>query len=614
MQLWTSARGASGTRGVNGSRGELHLCAANISRMRATVFTLLLLSPGCSPQALASTPPAAAPPGLASPPQALPNAAITFAVEFGKHDEMLGRSPELAKALRGLMLRDPDVSALGNTIAEYQRGSASVFGALAGPTAEAMEHADQRLHATDDLFQQAFALEQPLGRHLRLYVPTEDSRALTRALVAWSKATFGEDTPLTPAGPCVAEGSAYCVLSSYRYIAVTDEGWGTRLDLVTPLWPNVDDEHFLDYAAFDDNNKRKAIVGQLKRLGLEDAFRATGTQLSDYWRDAYAAPGIDAKPPPATGVRAWVDPHAVVRLAQANSIAPQYAHELQRGLWQEREQQPPDDLVPEPTYEIPSLASLTTGVPFSHYVAHWAFQDDSRSIQLQWTLNETGHALLGEEPPSAVPDPAAMCDGTAACVAFSGSVGGLLNAKALDPNGALDDSRYLLWPLVLGAWPNVVGMLREALPLVDPSVTGTSVGALWSNGRKRVEFAAGSWSTTAPSPPVISDATQLPLDGGQRYYTEDSNFVVMDTPPSDPTGWIAASDLVRAAWLNALPKSASVGGAMLRISDLLVVYRMLFGMHSGATRWSALSADLAHEGDVISGSVVLSGRRAEVVR
>lgn len=581
--------------------------------MRATLCALSLLGSACAGQAPDSTPPTPTPDGLASPPQVLPGAALTFAVEFGEHDEMLSRSPEVMRVLRGLLLQKGEQARLLSTITEHQRGSASVFGALAGPTAETMEHADERLHATDDLFEQAFALEQPLGRHLRLYVPAEDSGALTEDLVDWSKTTFAEDMPHMPNRECDATGSAYCIQSFFRYIAVTDEGWGARLDIVTPLWPTLDNERFIEFSA-TGSDERQAIIGQLRRLGLEDEFKATGTRIAEFWRGAYFAPGIDAEPAPAAGVSARVDPHAVMRLAQATGIASQYVHALQRGLRHERNKDLQDEAEPEVKYEIPSLASVTTAVPFSHYVAHWAFHDDSRSIRLQWTLNETGRALLREETQSRLPDSDAMCDGTAACVAFSDSLSGLLNAETLDPTLALRDSDHLLWPLILGAWPNVLGVLRERLPVVSPRVAGTSVGTLWSTGQTRVEFAAGSWSTTASSPPAISGGVRLPLDGGQRYYTEDSNFVILASPSAHPSGWIAASDLVRASWLNALPKSVSFRGAMLRISDLLVVYRILFGTHAGVTRWSELAADLAREGDVISGTVVLSGRREEVIQ
>lgn len=581
--------------------------------MRVIVCALLLSSAACVAQASGAIPPAeaAGSQALQPPPEVLRNAAIRFTVQLGVWDPMLARSPELAGYPGGIFRQPDHLRTLRGLVLEHQPAGASVLGAVEGPSAAQMAEADARLHATDDIFEQAFALEQVMGRHTRLYIPAKDSGALTEALIPWVHTAFDPMIESLPNRTCEAAGSSVCVESLNRFIAVTDEGWGVRIDIAELLWPSLDAQRVLQlYGRSEAGLQQQRAT--LRRLGHEDAPRNTRSMVTEFWTRAYEAPGLNAAPASSAPiVSAAVDPHALMRLGQALGIHQQYAYELGRALRQATPGLDAEDGTPE--YDIPSLNSATAEFPFSEYVAHWTFETDARSIELQWHLNGIGQALLSEADPQVpIPVAAELCVDTSACAVVSESFGGLLNAVEFDPKSLSgNEQQHLLLPVALGAWPNALSKLREHLPTEPLHADGAMAGAAWRDGWGRLEFAVGSWSSDVPTRPVVPSGTRLPVEGGQRHYTQDTNFVVVDSPSPARPGWIAASDLVRAAWLSKRPTVATASGATVRISDLLTVQRFFLGDLRGSG-WDELNIDLKLEGEVIRGRVAFAGHREAV--
>ncbi len=574
--------------------------------MRSIVWALLLSSSACITQASGAPAPAEPAPPLQPPAEALPDAAVRFSIQLGVHDEMIARSPELALYARGLYRSDEELEALRALVLEHQP-EGTVFGAVAGPTAAEMAEADARLHASDDVLKQAFALDQALGQHTRLYVPAKDSVQLTKGLVAWVDHAYASPIESLPNRPCTIDGAAGCVESLNRFVAVTDVGWGARIDIAELFWPSLDGERVVETNCETEDQRRQDRT-------VLDALKTTRSKRLDYWARAYAAPGLVAAPDsPVAVVSAAVDPHAVMRLGQALEVRSQYESELGRALRQ---------AVAEPgaeeeaaAYEIPPLASASAGFPFSSYVAHWSFEADTRSIDLEWKLNELGQKLVTHANPKAsAPDAASVCADTSACAVFTESFSGILNVPGFDPMSMQGVERgHHLGPIILGAWPNVLSKLAEALPTDPMQADGALAGSAWRDGWGRLEFAVGSWSTDGPKRPAMSSGTRLPVPGGQRYYTEDANFVVLDSPRPQSAGWVAASDLTRAAWLTERPRGGSdISGATVRFSDLLAAQRFVQGGR-GASRWSELNIDLELDDKVVRGHLVLSGNRKDVV-
>lgn len=519
---------------------------------------------------------------------------------------MIARSPELVLYARGFHRSREELKALRALVLENQPAG-FVFGSVAGPTPAEMADADARLHASDKVLEQAFALDQALGRHTRLYIPAQDSVQLTKALVAWVESAYASPIESMPNRPCTIDGSAFCVESLNRFVAVTDEGWGARIDIAELFWPAFDGEQVLESNCKEEDQRRQ-------ERAVLDKLKTTRSKRLDYWARAYAAPGLSAAPDfPAAVVSAAVDPHAVMRIGQALEVRSQYEHELGRALRQAVAESRVEE---EPAaYEVPSFASESAGFPFSSYVAHWSFEADARSIDFEWNLNKLGQGLLTAASPAvSPPDAASVCADTSACAVISESFSGLLNAPGFDPKSLVGPEReHHLSPILLGAWPNVVSKLAETLPTDPMQASGALGGAVWLDGWGRLEFAVGSWSTDAPKRPVTSSGTPLPVPGGQRHYTADTNFVIVDSPGAQRAGWVAASDLTRAAWLSERPGGASgTSGATVRFSDLLAVQRFL-QRGRGASRWSAMNIDLKLEGEVVRGHLVLVGNRKEVV-